>query len=58
MTNIRMIDITAQESETIGKLMDLISDHVNQYELTGSELETLNDADEILCRLYFLFNRP
>ncbi len=44
--------ITAEEAETIGQLMDLLHDHINEYELTAAELKTLNDADEILHRLY------
>ena len=47
-------DGTAHESEVIGKLMDLIHDHLNEYELNASELKTLNEGDEILYRLWFV----
>ena len=51
---ISTIEITAQESETIGELMDLLHDHLNEYELSDSEIKVLNDADEIMYRLYRL----
>lgn len=48
----RPIDLTPSEAETLGELMDIIHEHINDYELTGSEIETMNKADEILFRLY------
>lgn len=56
-TTARMIDITAQEATTIGNLLDLLTDHINPYELTANELETLDSSEEILSRLYLLFNQ-
>lgn len=56
MENIAMIDITAHESEVIGKLLDLIHEHINEYTLSKDELKTLNESDEILFRLYTLHN--
>lgn len=47
-------DVTPAESETIGKLMDLIHEHINEYELTADEIKTLNDSDEILYRIYYV----
>lgn len=58
MKKISLIDITSEESEIIGQLMDLIHDHINEYELTDNEIKTLNDSDEILFRLYTLHNFP
>ena len=48
----RRIDITASETETLGELIDIIHERINDYELTVPELKTLNDAEEILFRLY------
>lgn len=56
MNKIALIDITAHESEIIGQLMDLIHEHLNEYELTADELTALNESDEILFRLYTLHN--
>lgn len=58
MNQIALIDITSQESKIIGKLMDLIHDHINKYELTTDEIKTLDESDEILFRLYTLHNLP
>lgn len=49
---VRRVDITPAETETLGELMDIIHEHINDYELTVPELKTLNDAEEILFRLY------
>ena len=48
----RRIDITPSETETLGELMDIIHDHINDYELTADECKALNHAEEILFRLY------
>ena len=48
----RPIDLTAHEAEILGKLMDIIHERINDYELTGAEIQTLNEAEEILFRLY------
>ena len=48
----RPIDLTPTEAETLGELMDIIHEHINDYELTTSEIKTLNHAEEILFRLY------
>ena len=48
----RPIDLTPAEAETLGELMDIIHEHVNDYELTCSEIKALNEAEEILFRLY------
>jgi len=54
MTKASLIDITTEESTTVGKLMDLLHEHLNEYELTAAELETLNQAEEVLYRIWFL----
>ena len=48
----RPIDLTPSEAETLGELMDIIHERINDYELTGQEIQTLNKAEEILFRLY------
>jgi hypothetical protein len=58
MEKIALIDITNHESEIIGQLIDLIHEHLNEYELDDNELKTLNESDEILFRLYTLHNLP
>ena len=57
MKKIAMIDITDRESEVIGQLIDIIREHLNEYELTDDELKALNESDEVLFRLYTLHNR-
>ena len=52
----KMIDITAEESEAVGQLIDLLHDHLNEYELFAEELEALNKAEDVLARLWFLFH--
>ena len=54
MKKIALIDITSHESEVIGELMDIIDEHINNYELTAEEIKTLNESEEILYRLYCL----
>lgn len=54
MSKVSLIDITTEESTTIGELMDLLHAHLNEYELTADELQTLNKADEVLYRIWFL----
>ena len=46
------VDLTPSEAETLGELMDIIHERINDYELTASEIKTLNKAEEILFRLY------
>lgn len=58
MKKIALIDITNRESEVIGQLMDIIHEHLNEYELTADELKALNESNEILFRLYTLHNMP
>ena len=48
----RPIDLTPSEAETLGELMDIIHEHINDYELTAAEVTALNNAEEILFRLY------
>ena len=48
----RPIDLTPSEAETLGELMDIIHEHINDYELTAAEITALNNAEEILFRLY------
>ena len=48
----RPIDLTPSEAETLGELLDIIHERINDYELTCDEIQTLNDAEEILFRLY------
>lgn len=48
----RPIDLTSSEAETLGELLDIIHEHINDYELTGDEITSLNKAEEILFRLY------
>lgn len=48
----RPIDLTPSEAETLGELMDIIHEHINDYELTAEEILSLNKAEEILFRLY------
>lgn len=48
----RPVDLTPSEAETLGELMDIIHERINNYELTASEIKTLNKAEEILFRLY------
>ena len=50
----KIIDITKEESNLIGLLMDLVEDHINKYELTGDEMTTLDKAEEILYRIWAL----
>lgn len=54
MSKASLIDITPEESNTIGQLMDLLHEHLNEYELTAAELQTLNQAEEVLYRIWFL----
>lgn len=56
MNKIALIDITAHESEVMGQLMDIIHEHINDYELTVEEIKALNESEEILYRLYTLHN--
>lgn len=56
MNKIALIDITAHESEVMGQLMDIIHEHINDYELTVDEIKALNESEEILYRLYTLHN--
>lgn len=56
MNKIALIDITAHESEVMGQLMDIIHEHINDYELTVEEIQALNESEEILYRLYTLHN--
>ena len=58
MKKIALIDITSHESEIMGQLMDMIHEHINDYELTADEIKSLNEAEEILFRLYSLHNLP
>jgi len=58
MKKVALIDITSQESEVMGQLMDIIHEHVNDYELTAEEIKALNEAEEVLFRLYCLHRMP
>lgn len=49
---VRRVELTAAETETLGELMDIIHDHINDYELSAAECKALNHAEEILFRLY------
>lgn len=48
----RPIDLTPSEAETLGELLDIIHEYINDYELTEDEIKSLNKAEEILFRLY------
>ena len=58
MKKVALIDITSQESEVMGQLMDIIHEHVNDYELTAEEIKALNETEEVLFRLYCLHRMP
>ena len=51
-----LIDITTHESNVAGALLDLINDHMNEYELTREELKLLDEAEELLTRIYTINN--
>lgn len=54
----RLIDISEADSEAIGQLMDILHSHLNEYELKEDELKALNQAEDVLSRIWYLHNLP
>lgn len=51
---IRHVDLTTEEGNTLSLLLDLLEDHINPYELTGKECNTLDEAKAVLDRICFM----